>query len=100
VNFYLLRCIDAVARRDKKMPANERRAQPKIGPRDAESGAAHRCAARLSAITHIGCMYADEASIGGEYDPDMTRLKQTPRSSRTNSAEAGLSETAKKKPAE
>jgi hypothetical protein len=43
-------------------------------------------------------MYADEASIGGEYDPDMTRLKQTPRSSRTNSAETGLSAAQKKSP--
>jgi hypothetical protein len=93
-------CTGAGIREDKKMPANGGRAQPKIGPRDSESGAAHRCAARLSAITHIGCMYADEASIGGEYDPDMTRLKQTPRSSRTNSAETGLSAAAKKKPAE
>jgi hypothetical protein len=61
----------------KKMPADEGRAQPKIGPRDAESGAARRVAARLSTITHIGCVYADELSIGIEYDPDMTLLKQT-----------------------
>jgi hypothetical protein len=45
---------------EKKMPANGGRAQPKIGPRDAEFGAAHRVAARLSAITHIGCVYADD----------------------------------------
>jgi hypothetical protein len=62
--------------RNKKMPAYEGRAQPKIGPRDAESGAAHRCAARLSAITHIGCVYADESSIGSECDQGMTQLKQ------------------------
>jgi len=64
-------------REQKKMPANEGRAQPKIGPRDAEFGAAHRLAARLSAITHIGCVYADELSIGAEYDPSMTLLKRT-----------------------
>jgi hypothetical protein len=62
----------------KKMPANAGRAQPKIGPRDAESGAAHRVAARLSAITHIGCVYADEPSIRVEYDPGMTHLKRIP----------------------
>jgi hypothetical protein len=62
----------------KKMPANAGRAQPKIGPRDAESGAAHRVAARLSAITHIGCVYADEPSIRAEYDPGMTHLKRIP----------------------
>jgi hypothetical protein len=60
------------------MPANEGRAQPKIGPRDAESGAAHRVAARLSAITHIGYVYADKPSIGSECDWDMTQLKQKP----------------------
>jgi len=62
----------------KKMPANGGRAQPKIGPRDAESGAAHRVAARLSAITHIGCVYPDECSIGGDRDQGMTQLKQKP----------------------
>jgi hypothetical protein len=41
-------------------------------------------------------MYADESSIGGEYDPDMTCLKQAPGSSRTNSAESGLSAAEKK----
>ena len=60
------------------MPANGGRAQPKIGPRDAESGAAHRVAARLSAITHIGYVYADEPSIGRECDWHMTQLKQEP----------------------
>jgi len=59
------------------MPANGGRAQPKIGPRDAESGAAHRVAVRLSAITHIGCVYADELSIEAEYDSGMTPLKRT-----------------------
>jgi hypothetical protein len=62
---------------EKKCPPTEGRAQPKIGPRDAESGAAHRCAARLSAITHIGYVYADEPSIRREYDLDMTQLKRT-----------------------
>jgi hypothetical protein len=60
------------------MPANGGRAQPKIGPRDAESGAAHRVAVRLSAITHIGCVYADEVSIRRECDLDMTQLKRMP----------------------
>jgi hypothetical protein len=65
-------------RRDKKMPANGGRAQPKIGPRDAEIGAV--CGAGRgtpSAITHIGCVYADELSIGRECDYDMTGLKRS-----------------------
>jgi hypothetical protein len=59
------------------MPVDEGRAQPKIGPRDSESGAVRReDAAHLSAITHIGCVYADEASIGSEYDPDVSSTRQ------------------------
>jgi hypothetical protein len=83
----------------KKMPANGGRAQPKIGPRDAESGAAHRCAARLSAITHIGYVYADEPSIRRECDADMTHVKQTPVHLRTNAAETGPSPATGKKKA-
>jgi hypothetical protein len=74
--FYLLRCIlDINHTEQKKCPPTEDGHNPRSGPRDAEFGAAHRWAARLSAITRIGCVYADEPSIGGECDPDMTRLK-------------------------
>src|ERR1700761_7881587 len=75
--FYLLRCILDINHAEKKCPPTEDGHNPRLGPRDAESGAAYRFAARLSTITHIGCVYADEPSIGGECDPDMTRLKQS-----------------------
>ena len=51
---------------------------------------APRWAAHLSAITHIGCVYADEASIEGEYDLGMTRLKRAESRERTLAAGAGL----------
>jgi hypothetical protein len=83
------------------MPVDEGRAQPKIGPRDSESGAVRReDAAHLSAITHIGCVYADEASIGSEYDPDMTRLKHAAIRERTfavGAGRSGIAECGKKK---
>ena len=73
----MVRCVagTTIRIRNKKMPANGGRAQPKIGPRDAESGAVCRVGGTPSAITHIGCVYADEPSIGKEYERTMTHLK-------------------------
>jgi hypothetical protein len=54
----------------RKKNARHTAGKPKIGA----FGAACRPlgAARLAAITHIGCMYADEESIGKHCDACMT----------------------------
>jgi hypothetical protein len=84
--------------RKKKCPPTEDGHNPRLGPRDAESVRRTAFAARLSAITHIGCVYPDEPSIRSECDPGMTHLKQTGGSLRTNAAETGLpAATGKKK---
>jgi hypothetical protein len=80
----------------KKMPANGGRAQPKIGPRDAEFGAVCREQHTFS-ITHIGCVYPDEPSIGTECDLTMTLLKGARHRSGTFTDEISQQEAGKKK---
>jgi hypothetical protein len=75
----IFRCSEAGAAGrygTKKMPAKRKTGttQDRAKRRRIRCGAPR--AAHLSAITHIGCVYADEASIGVEYDFGMTRLKR------------------------
>jgi len=79
----------------KKCPPTEDGHNPRSGQETLNSV---RCAAEgaPSAITHIGCVYADEPSIGSGCDLDMTGIKPAHGKSKTSSGEAG---PAKKKPA-
>jgi hypothetical protein len=54
------------------MPANEDGHNPRSGQETQNPVRRTAFAARLSAITHIGYVYADEPSIGRECDRDMT----------------------------
>ena len=76
----IVRCVaDATIRiRNKK---NARLVKDGHNPRSGqETQNPVRCAARdtPSAITHIGCVYADGPSIGRECDLTMTQIKPAP----------------------
>jgi hypothetical protein len=62
----------------KKVPANGEAGttQDRAKRRGNRCGVSHRNALHLAAITYIGYVYAGEASIGWEYDLNVTQLKR------------------------
>jgi hypothetical protein len=81
----------------KKCPPTEVGHNPRSGQETQDSV---RCAAgdTPSAITHIGCVYADEPSIGRECDFAMTHIKGAPICNRTFAGGIGpLQDSDKKK---